>query len=115
MRKRRIGLWIAAAVVLGIAAALIYTRPRTLPIPEDEAVSLVWMDERIVVENFAALPKGEARTYRISPDSETYETVASALAGLEYRRCLHTLTGADFDRTEDWGFLLWQDQKVLVA
>ena len=116
MKRRKIGLWIAVAVLaLGIAAALIYTRPQSLPSVEGEALNLVWVDGKIVVENFAALPKDTSQTYRFSPESEGYDALASALASLSYRRCFHTLTGTDFDWTEDWGMLRWLDQEVLVA
>ena len=115
MSKRRIGLWsLAAALVVLAAVGAVFLRPFSLPDPAGEPLSLVYIKEEIRIENFAALPEGTSQTYYLTPGSEAYETVASVLTGLEYRRCFRTLgrDRGDFAGAEEEVFVIWQDQVV---
>lgn len=88
MIKKR--LWIGLAIGLLLAVLLWVFRVPVAPV-NAESVQLTVITEYIVVENFAAMPRGDSMTVTVEPGSETHAAIAAAMKQLRCRRCFHTL------------------------
>lgn len=88
MTKKR--LWIGGGICLLLAVLLWFFWVPAAPV-NGEPVRLTVITEYIMVENYAALPRGDSMTVTVEPGSETHEAIAAAMAQLRCRRCFHTL------------------------
>ena len=88
MIKKR--LWIGLAIGLLLAVLLWVFRVPVAPV-NAESVQLTVITEYIVVEDFAAMPRGDSMTVTVEPGSEPHAAIAAAMKQLRCRRCFHTL------------------------
>lgn len=100
MKSKKL-IFLSCIIVALAVVVILFSRSISFDFPEGESIRILMFSDEVSVENFAAIPSGEARTIDILPSSNEYQELIPILKNLRYSYCVHTLFNDWFPLTDE--------------